>query len=278
MEPSTLNRQLVGSARLVWLGFLALAGLCGEAQSMPPMARDAQPAWEVATVKPSPPDEVGTGYGGPPRHFKTGAKTLNDLITFAYRINTKQVAGGPDWVKTAKFDIVASDPDQPGNPSDDQTRGMMRKLLEQRFGLQYHHEARQMSAFVLNVAKGGPKLTPCKPVPDGGITFYFAPKLGNLHYGNVSLDTWGAWMENSVFDRPLVNHTGIAGCWDGTLNFAVDETQFIAWRIKVVLDESPDAPPPIYTAIQQQMGLKLDAEKTAVDVLVLDHVERPTEN
>jgi uncharacterized protein (TIGR03435 family) len=84
--------------------------------------------------------------------------------------------------------------------------------------------------------------------------------------------------QGAVFDRPVVNRTGIEGHWDFSLKWTPDETQFQVFNIKIVPDESADAPPPIFTAIQEQIGLKLDAAKTMVDVMVLDHVEKPSEN
>jgi uncharacterized protein (TIGR03435 family) len=73
----------------------------------------------------------------------------------------------------------------------------------------------------------------------------------------------------------VVNHTGLEGRWDGTLTWTPDESQFQVFGAKIVPDDSPTAPPPVFTAIQDQIGLKLTAEKTAVDVMVLDHTEKP---
>jgi len=244
---------------------------------IPPMAADADPTWDVATVKPAPPDERGKGFGGQPRHFGTRNTTLNDLVMFAYQVNTKQIINGPAWMESDKFDITTGEPDLPGAPSDDQVRSMMRKLLADRFGLKFHKGQQQMSAYVISVAKGGPKLTASKSDPHDPTAFYF-PKLGSLIFRNISMDGFASWMQNGVFDRPVVNRTETPGRFDGTLKWTPDETQFQIFGVKIVPDESADAPPPITPAMDQQLGLKLSAEKTAVDVMILDHIEKPSDN
>ena len=123
------------------------------------MAKDADPNWDVATIKLAPPDEQGKGFGGPPRHFRTGNTTLNDLISFAYDINPKQIVGGPSWMETDKFDIVTGEPDQPGSPNQKQLKTMLRRLLEQRFAMKYHSGKKDMPAYVLTTAKSGSKMT-----------------------------------------------------------------------------------------------------------------------
>lgn len=244
---------------------------------VPPMAADANPSWDVATIKPAPPDEKGKGFGGPPRHFQTRNTTLNDMISFAYEVNPKQIVGGPAWMETDKFDIVTGEPDVPGAPTGAQVKAMLRKLMAQRFGLKFHEGKQQMSAYVLTVAKDGIKMTKTDGDEHSGGGFQFT-KLGHLIMRNQTMDDICHGFQGAVFDRPVVNHTGLQGRYNGTLTWTPDETQFAVFNVKIVPDESPDAPPPIFTAIQQQSGLKLDAEKTAVDVMILDHVQKPDEN
>lgn len=246
-------------------------------KAVPPMAADANPSWDVATIKPAPPDEKGKGFGGPPRHFRTFNTTLNDMIAFAYNVNPKQIVGGPAWMETDKFDIVTGEPDVPGAPTGTQVKAMLQKLMAQRFGLKFHEGKQQMSAYVLTVAKDGVKMTKTDGDEHSGGGFQFT-KLGHLIMRNQTMDDICHGFQGAVFDRPVVNHTGLQGRYNGTLTWTPDETQFAVFNVKIVPDESPDAPPPIFTAIQQQSGLKLDAEKTAVDVMILDHVEKPSEN
>lgn len=244
---------------------------------IPLMDPKADPTWEVATIKPAPPDEKGKGFGGPPRHFRTGNTTLNDLIFFAYGLNPKQLEGGGDWRESEKFDITTGEPNVPGQPDPLQMQSMMKKLLAERFGLKFHMVKKEMSAYVISVAKGGPKLTASTADPRTGSGFGFR-KLGDLMYSNITMDGFASWMQGGVFDRPCVNHTGIEGHFDGRLKWTPDETQFAIFGVKIVPDESADAPPPITTAMEQQMGLKLTTEKTAVDVMVIDHADKPGDN
>jgi uncharacterized protein (TIGR03435 family) len=246
-------------------------------KAVPPMAANADPSWDVATIKPAPPDEQGKGFGGPPRHFQTRNTTINDMISFAYDVNPKQIVGGPEWMGTEKFDIVTGEPDVPGSPTGTQVKAMLRKLMAQRFGLKFHQGTQQMSAYVLSVSKDGIKMTKSDGDEHSGGGFQFT-KLGHLIMRNQTMDDICHGFQGAVFDRPVVNHTGLTGRYNGTLNWTPDETQFQVFGVKIVPDESPDAPPPVFIAIQQQDGLKLDAEKTAVDVMILDHVEKPSEN
>jgi uncharacterized protein (TIGR03435 family) len=245
---------------------------------VPLMDPKADPSWEVATIKPSQPDAKGKGFGGPPRHFQTFNTTLNDLIFFAYGLNAKQLEGGADWRESEKFDITTGEPSVPGQPDPEQMKSMMKKLLAERFGLKFHMVKKDMTAYVISVAKGGPKLTASTADPRSGGGFGFPGKLGNLIFRNLTMDSFASWMQGGVFDRPCVNHTGLEGRFDGTLKWTPDETQFAIFGFKPTPDESADAPPPITTAMEQQLGLKLTTEKTAVDVMVIDHMDKPGDN
>ena len=242
---------------------------------MAPMAANADPTFEVATIKLSDPNSRGKGFGGPPGHFQTRNTTLNDLLMYAYRVHTKQLIGGPEWMDTEKFDIVTK-PDTPGAASDKQNQLMMRKLLVSRFGLKFHEEKRDLSAFVLTVAKGGPKLTKSETDADSPTAFFFR-QLGNLTFRNITMPDFASWMQ-TVLDRPVVDHTELQGRFDGKLVWNPDETQFAVFGPPPTPSTAPDAPPDLYKAIQEQIGLKMDAAKTPVSVMVLDHVEKPSEN
>ncbi|QHN05084.1 TIGR03435 family protein [Granulicella sp. WH15] len=244
---------------------------------LPPMAADADPSFEVATIKPTDPASKGKGFGGPPRRFRTGGTTLNDLVMFVYGVNTKQIVGAPAWTESDRFDITTGQPDAPGAPSEDQVRTMMRKLLAARFGLKFHKEKKEMSAYILSVAKDGPKLTKSESDPNAPHAFFFT-KLGNLTVRNATMEDFVNGMQGAVFDRPVVDHTGIAGRWNCSLKWTPDETQFQVFGVKITPNEAADAPPPIFTAIQEQIGLKLDAGKAMVEVMVIDHVDKPSEN
>jgi uncharacterized protein (TIGR03435 family) len=108
------------------------------------MPADANPAFEVSTIKPSPPEARGNsilvGRGGT-NLFTTTNTTLSDLITFAYGLHARQVTGGPSWIDSDEFDVTGK-PDQPGIPNVTQLRTMVQKLLEDRFQLTFHRESR----------------------------------------------------------------------------------------------------------------------------------------
>ncbi len=240
-----------------------------------PMAADADPSFEVATIKLSDPNSPGKGFGGPPGKFGTHNTTLNDLMMFAYQIHTKQIIGLAGWMESEKFDIDTKQ-DLPGQPSEKQRRVMMQKLLVSRFGLKYHMEKRELSAYVLTVAKGGPKLEKSEGDANAPMGFGFRA-LGNLTFRNIGMEDFSKWMQ-TVLDRPVVNHTNLEGRFNGKLRWNPDETQFAVFGAKVTPSDAPDAPPDLYKAIQEQIGLRLDAGKPNVDVMVIDHVEKPSEN
>lgn len=242
---------------------------------LPPMAADADPGYEIATIKMSPPDQKGKGFGGPPGQFLTRNTTVNDLMMYAYKVHTKQIASGPTWMDSEKFDIQAKF-DTPGQPSDAQSRRMMQKLLVSRFGLKFHEEKREIAALVLTVAKGGPKLEKSTEDEHAQTGFGF-PQLGHLVFRNITMPDFASWMQ-TVLDRPVVDHTQLEGRFEGKLVWNPDETQFAVFGPPPAPSTAPDAPPPLYRAIQEQIGLKLDPQKTAVTVMVVDHVEKPSDN
>jgi uncharacterized protein (TIGR03435 family) len=155
---------------------------------------------------------------------------------------------------------------------------MVQKLLADRFQLKFHRDKKELSAYLLTVAKGGPKLKKSE-TNNNGVPGLFFTKLGRLNVRNATMVDFAGVMQTGVFDRPVVDQTGLEGRWDFILSWTPDETQFSSFGVKVPPpSEAADAPPPIFTAIQEQIGLKLDAGKAPVEVLVLDHVDRPSEN
>ncbi|MGI4757040.1 MAG: TIGR03435 family protein [Janthinobacterium lividum] len=240
-----------------------------------PMDPKASPSFEVATIKLSDPASQGKGFGGPPGKFMTHNTTLDDLLMFAYQLQTKQIINAPGWAESEKFDIVGKQ-DTPGQANEEQMRGMMQKLLVSRFGLKFHMDKKELPAFILSVAKGGPKLKASTEDPNYPSAFFFR-QLGDLTFRNISMEGFSKWMQ-TVLDRPVVNHTDLQGHFDGRLKWNPDESQFAVFGIKVVHSDAPDAPPDLYKAIQDQIGLRLDAGKPNVDVMVVDHVEKPSEN
>jgi uncharacterized protein (TIGR03435 family) len=241
-----------------------------------PMAADANPVFEVATIKPSNPDARGMGYRVNGRSFSTLNTTLSNLITFAYGIHARQVIGAPEWVDKEKFDISAK-PDGEGQPNDAQWKMMVQKLLTDRFKLTFQRDKKELSVYALTVAKTGPKMTQSAGDPNGlpGLNFR---GLGALAVINANMSDFTQLMQGAVLDRPVVDQTGIKGRWDFTLNWTPDEFQFAGMGVKPPPPPADSPNPDLFTAIQQQIGLKLDSTKATTEVFVVDHVDKPSEN
>ena len=244
---------------------------------LPPMAADADPSFEVATIKPSKPDEPGKAFLVRGAEFSTINTTLADLVSFAYEVHAKEVVGGPAWMDSQKFDISAK-PDTPGSPNRKELQTMIQKLLADRFQLKFHKDKKELSAYVLSVAKTGSKMTKDTGDPNG-LPGLFFQQLGVLTVRNATMGDFAQLMQSAVLDRPVVDQTGLADKFDFLLKWTPDESQFGGMGVKVPPpSDAADAPPPLFTAIQEQIGLKLEATKTPVEVLVLDHVEQPSGN
>jgi uncharacterized protein (TIGR03435 family) len=242
-----------------------------------PMASDANPAFEVAVIKPSNPDTPGRAFRVNGRRFTTINSSLSDLITFAYGLHARQITGGPAWIETQKYDLAAQ-PEGEGQPSEKQWDMMVAKLLADRFKLSFHRDKKELSVYAIVVGKNGPKLTKSEGDPNGLPAMFFRG-LGVLPVRNATLKDFASVMQRAVLDRPVVDQTGLAGRYDFMLTWTPDETQFGGQGVKVPPPpDKADAPPDLFTAMQQQLGLKLESTKAPADVLVIDHVEKPSEN
>jgi uncharacterized protein (TIGR03435 family) len=244
------------------------------------MAADADPSFDVATIKPN--DSGATSMEAlivNGRNFATRAWSLDDLISFAYDVQVKQIVGAPEWTDKDRYDIAAV-PDQEGVPSPEQLKVMIRKLLAERFKLTFHHDQREMSAYVLTVGAGGQKLTPTTsngPLPDIGT--YPKPEGVMLRVNNATIPVFTGFLQSFVLDRPVVDRTDLKNKFDFTVTFTPNDSQFNGHPPKMPEHtDTAEAAPDLFQALQQQLGLKLAAEKTSVDVLALDHVEKPSSN
>lgn len=278
-------------------------------------AAAAAPKFEVASVKPvdansgpgASKSENGAGRAGTglPLQVDHGryayTSSLFAFILQAYGIQTCDpnldcafVSGGPDWLRNDKFEIQAKIPDgTPDYTTGQLSRGeapelqlMLQSLLADRFNLKVHREQRELPAYALTVAKGGPKPNLKKAAgemvqtKDGSFrkdnTLLFlghGPKDPNLH---VTLTVKNRPMREFVtylshmMNRPVLDRTGLAGEFDFGIDYEMD----------------PDAPPgnpamvgpSMFTAFQDQLGLKLESTRAPVEVLMIDHAERPSKN
>ena len=246
---------------------------------IPPMDANADPSFEVATIKPSKPDQPGKMITVQGRNLVTVNTTLLDLLTFSYGLNSKQIVGAPAWTETQKFDITAK-PDAEGMPNDRQIKGMVQKLIAERCKLTFHRDKKELSVYVLSVAKGGPKLTKSEGDPNGLPGLFFRGRLGDLHVMNATMGDFTTLMlQGVVLDRPVLDQTGIMGRWNFDLNWTPDDSQFGGMGVKIPPPtDGANQPPGLFTAIQEQIGLKLDATKSPAEVLVIDHLEQPSAN
>lgn len=235
-----------------------------------------EPAFEVATVKPSDPANCcSRGWSRNGRRFFTVNMNLKYLIQWAWSLQAKQVVGGPPWLDDARFDING-EIDGDGVPNDHQWKIAVQKLLIERFQLKIHHEKREMPAFVLVIAKGGPKLTP----GDGnvkarqGMSFNGPPGQTMHGYGkNASIGDFIGELQRIVMNRPIVDQTGLTGVYDIQFAFTREDPDALG------MTQLPDtAEPNLLVALQEQLGLKLEGTKTPVDVIVIDHAEPPEAN
>jgi uncharacterized protein (TIGR03435 family) len=250
------------------------------APPLPPMAANASPSFDVATIKPSVPGREGKGFGFRAGHFVTLNTDLNDLIAFAYGLHPEQIVGAPDWFATDLYDIEGK-PDTEGRPNLKQKGIMVQKLLADRFQLRFHHDQKELSVYIISVAPGGPKMTKSTGGPNDPQSFGLRG-LGELNVINMSVKDFASWMQNGVMDRPVIDQTGLTDRYDFPLKWTPDESQFAAFRgvdaVSPPPTDDPKAPPSLYTAIQEQIGLKMSPAKSPEDVIVIDHVEKPSAN
>jgi uncharacterized protein (TIGR03435 family) len=210
------------------------------------------------------------------------------------------IVGGPAWIRSELWDITAK---VEGNASQATMNGpMLQALLEDRFKLRVHRETRQLPVYALTVAKGGPKLSPFKEGSCTPIDWNTEPPpplepqqkhcmggIGGRRGPNITMKTQRTSLEevckllSLVLDRPVIDKTGITGRYDFDLAFGVDQTtpRYLPGGDQADLPAIPSDEPPapsIFTVVQEQLGLKLVATKGPREYIVIDHVERPSEN
>jgi bla regulator protein blaR1 len=234
--------------------------------------------FEVATIRPGRPSPRGSGVFINGRRFEVLDTKLEQLISFAYGLDPRQVVGAPDWMNKDEFDITAV-PEGDGQPTIAQWKEMMQKLLAERFNLRFHRDTRILPVYLLTVARSGAKLTKSEGDPSALPMVYFPGQWGKLVARNAAIKDFAVQIQGSVLDRPVVDKTGLIDRYDFTLSWTPDESQFtrIDARIPTPADAA-NAPPPLFTAIQEQLGLKLEAGNARADVIVIDRLERPTPN
>ncbi len=249
----------------------------------PPKMMDdkAKPEFEVATIKPSKPEERFSLLLNRSGMLNTTGTSVIDLLKFAYDLHPRQITGGPSWLESDKFD-VSGKPDKPGIPTVNQLKTMIQKLLADRFSLTFHREQKELSVYAITVAKTGLKITKeeTNPIPIPG--FGGPPRTG-FNVRNATIKEFADVMQAQFMDQPVVDQTGLGSQrYNFVLKWTPDPTQRALAGGADPNNAAPvpdaDAPPDLYTAIQQQLGLRLQNTKAPVDVLVIDKVEKPSDN
>jgi uncharacterized protein (TIGR03435 family) len=243
------------------------------------MDPNADPAFEVATIKSSNPEEQRKFFRLRPDRLEGVNETVADMITFSYGLHRKQIVDAPAWIDSEKFDMSAK-PDTEGMPSIGQWKTMVRKLLTDRFKLSFRRDQRELAVYVLSVGPAGAKLAESQGDPKGLPGIGFQRRMGDLGAFNVSMADFLNFMtRNAGLDRPILDRTGLTGKYDFKLRWTPDDAQGSAL--------APDTPrpsgdanpaPPLYIALQEQLGLKFSAAKALAEVYLIDHVEKPSEN
>lgn len=223
--------------------------------------------FEVASVKPSNADPsstsgIKTGHGRIDAHNVA----LQRCIMGAYGVGPHQISGGPDWLESDRFEISAK-ADQPIN-DDAVLMVMLQGLLAERFKLVLHRETRTIPAIVLEVGKNGPKLEKAPPGEAGTNTSTSNTGV-IIDAHNTDVDSFAKILARRT-DLPVVNHTGLEGIFNLKLRWTPEGARPPGGG---ATEEAS-----LFTAIQEQLGLRLRSQKAPVEILVIDHVEKPSAN
>jgi uncharacterized protein (TIGR03435 family) len=231
------------------------------------VAADTASSIEVAVIKPHDPNSYHNSFSFRGDRFSLDDQTVSRLIAFAWAINQNQIVDAPNWLRDEHYDLDG-ETNAETDPTIPEQQQMIRKLLADRFGLKFHREKRELAAYALVVAKGSPKLV-LAAHPDA------QPGQHNEGHGTQTTRSFtSAAMSDFVLtmqfflDRPLVDQTGLTGRYDFNLTYTYADAP----------NADSDAPPPLFTALQEQLGLKFQPTKAATDVLVIDQAARPSAN
>ena len=257
--------------------FLVLP-LIGVACNLSAQRPTSSPAFEVATIKPVESNEKAGRYivmqGN--NRFVVKYYTLKLLIAAAYDLSPKVISGGPAWCDSDHFDIMALTPGDIRPAREDQM-AMLRGLLADRFKLRFHREQKSLSYYQLDVAPGGSRLKQSKAVasdPDALISTVFPDHI-HLPARNATMTEFASVLQRAVLDRPVVDNTGLQGKFDFDLDWAPDETQFGG---ELPSSAAESTSPPFFVAINQELGLQIQAKKGPISAMVIDTAQLPSPN
>jgi uncharacterized protein (TIGR03435 family) len=287
-----------GRARTAACSLLLALAACGhiraqqnETQSLSP-GSGQPPSFEVATIKPSQ-GNGPTNYGIAEGRLRADNATLAELIRLAYGLKTgDQLEKGPEWTNSELFDMNAKVADAdavalqklPPAQRFEQYRLMLRSLLADRFKLKVSAHEKVLPVYALVVAGNGPRVTATPPGTQH-MPFLWGGSRGDLNAASVSMGFFADWLSGraDAGGRLVVDKTGLNGIYDFTLKWAADGAAGTlpdsSIGAQAPAGHGIDATgPSLLAALQEQLGLKLEPQKASVEVLVIDHVEKPSPN
>lgn len=227
--------------------------------------------FEVASIKPADPDARGSSSNGDGRMLRIKNWTLKRLVQRSFDVQDYQVTGGPNWTDSYRFNIDAkideSEPELRGKEGQARLRAMLESLLTDRFDFQFHRETKILPVYNLVVSRNGFKLTPVKDTGSHSTN----SNNGRLTATCIAMPELAIFLTGLV-ERPVLDATGISGVFDFKLEWSREES------VVKTADGNEPAGPSIFTALQEQLGLKLESGKSPVEIVVVDHAEKPTEN
>lgn len=225
------------------------------------------PSIEVAVIKPHDPNSSYNNFRFARDRVSFDNQTVSRLIEFAYAINKQQIVDAPEWIRDSHLDIDGKT-NADTDPTVPQQQKMIQQLLADRFGLRFHRDKRELSVYALQIAKGGPTLKPAanaaaQPLERSNGHGYQTTQT----YTSMAMSDFILTMQ-FFLDRPIVDQTGLQGRYDFQLCYTYGESP----------SPDPDAPPGLFTALQEQLGLRFQSTRAATDVLVIDQIEQPSAN
>ena len=233
--------------------------------------------FEAASIKPSPPQPMGMMRIGiqmlPGGRISMTGVTVKIMIQRAYGVRDFQIVGGPAWLDSDQYDIIAK---PEGTATPDQVKLMTQALLADRFQLKFHRETKELPTYALVVAKGGPKFPASEVVPEGSDK----PKGTRISVGRGQFTLQGAAMAalanqlGQILGRSVIDKTELTGNYDFNLEWTPDESQPGGDHPSPADAQGPS----IFTALQDQLGLKVESTKGPVEILVIERVEKASEN
>jgi bla regulator protein BlaR1 len=251
------------------------------ALSIPVAFVQDQPAggktFEVVSIKPADPDsrqvEIGMSPGG---RFTASGMNLRLLLQQAFGIRDFQISGAPNWARSDRYVISAKGEDGQREPTSAEIRTMLQGVLTERFQLIFHRETKEGAVYSLALGKNGPKLRESEA--SGGDRQMMRMGRGQINVQGGDMAMLVNQLSNAL-GKPVLDKTGLTGSYDFKLEWTPDGGGQAP--IRGASDDAPPADtsgPTIFTALQEQLGLKLDAGKGPVEFLVIDKVEKPTGN